>query len=47
MKGTGGELLLLLLYKPIQRDRGMGNLQRVGAALAVDISVCWTETDLL
>lgn len=47
MKGTGGELLLLLLHKPVQRNRGMGNLQRVGSALAVDVSVCLTETDLL
>lgn len=47
MKGIGGELLLLLLYKPIQRNRGMGNLQRVGSALAMDVSVCLTETDLL
>ena len=39
MKGTGGELLLLLLYKPVQRNRGMGNLQRVGSALAVGVSV--------
>ena len=39
MKGTGGELLLLLLYKPVQRKRGMGNLQRVGSALAVGVSV--------
>ena len=47
MKGTRGELLLLLLHKPIQRNRGVGNLQRLGSALAMDVSVCLTETDLL
>lgn len=29
MKGIGGELQLVLLYKPIQRSRGTDNPQRV------------------